>query len=51
MHGSSPHMANDIIASSPFVTAVQTIISRRLNPFKETYQKLRWLHLLMSHST
>ncbi|MBC1486452.1 amidohydrolase [Listeria seeligeri] len=33
-HGSSPHMANDaIVASSYFVTAVQTIISRRLNPF------------------
>lgn len=33
-HGSSPHMANDaIIAGSYFVTAVQTVISRRLNPF------------------
>ncbi|EFR99566.1 thermostable carboxypeptidase 2 [Listeria seeligeri FSL N1-067] len=33
-HGSSPHMANDaIVASAYFVTAVQTIISRRLNPF------------------
>ena len=33
-HGSSPHMANDsIVAGSHFVTAVQTIISRRLNPF------------------
>ncbi|WP_066392722.1 amidohydrolase [Neobacillus mesonae] len=33
-HGSSPHMANDaIVAGSYFVTAVQTIISRRLNPF------------------
>lgn len=33
-HGSSPHMANDaIVAASHFVTAVQTIISRRLNPF------------------
>lgn len=32
-HGSSPHMANDaIIAGSYFVTDVQTIISRRLNP-------------------
>ncbi|GAA0136023.1 M20 family metallopeptidase [Paenibacillus sp. YSY-4.3] len=33
-HGSSPHMANDaIVAGSYFVQAVQTIISRRLNPF------------------
>ena len=33
-HGSSPHLANDaIIAASYFVTSVQTIISRRLNPF------------------
>ncbi|MHC5408394.1 amidohydrolase [Listeria seeligeri] len=33
-HGSSPHMANDaIVASAYFVTTVQTIISRRLNPF------------------
>ncbi|EUJ47951.1 M20 family metallopeptidase [Paenilisteria rocourtiae] len=33
-HGSSPHMANDaIVASSEFVVALQTIISRRLNPF------------------
>jgi amidohydrolase len=33
-HGSSPHMANDaIVASSYFVTAIQTVISRRLNPF------------------
>ena len=33
-HGSSPHMANDsIVAGSHFVTTVQTIISRRLNPF------------------
>ncbi|MBI0576809.1 amidohydrolase [Neobacillus cucumis] len=33
-HGSSPHRANDaIVAGSYFVTAVQTIISRRLNPF------------------
>ncbi len=32
-HGSSPHLANDaIVAGSYFVTAVQTIISRRLNP-------------------
>ncbi|UJL46778.1 amidohydrolase [Virgibacillus sp. NKC19-16] len=34
-HGSSPHMANDaIVAGSHFVTAAQTIISRRLNPFE-----------------
>ena len=34
-HGSSPHNANDsIIAGAYFVTAVQTIISRRLNPFE-----------------
>lgn len=33
-HGSSPHMANDaIVAASYFVEAIQTIISRRLNPF------------------
>lgn len=33
-HGSSPHMANDaIVAASYFVTAIQTIVSRRLNPF------------------
>lgn len=33
-HGSSPHKANDaIVAASHFVTAVQTVISRRLNPF------------------
>lgn len=33
-HGSSPHKANDaIVAGAFFVTAVQTIISRRLNPF------------------
>ncbi|EUJ33089.1 M20 family metallopeptidase [Listeria cornellensis] len=33
-HGSSPHMANDaIVATSEFVVALQTIISRRLNPF------------------
>lgn len=32
-HGSSPHKANDaIVAGSYFVTMVQTIISRRLNP-------------------
>lgn len=34
-HGSSPHMANDgIVADSHFVTAAQTIVSRRLNPFE-----------------
>lgn len=34
-HGSSPHMANDaIVAGSTFVTAVQTVVSRRLNPFE-----------------
>ncbi|PAV28882.1 amidohydrolase [Virgibacillus profundi] len=34
-HGSSPHKANDsIIAGAHFVTAVQTVISRRLNPFE-----------------
>ncbi|MFJ7975864.1 amidohydrolase [Peribacillus sp. JNUCC 23] len=34
-HGSSPHLANDaIVAGSYFVTAIQTIISRRLNPFE-----------------
>lgn len=33
-HGSSPHEANDaIVAASYFVTAIQTIVSRRLNPF------------------
>lgn len=34
-HGSSPHLANDaIVASSQFVVALQTIISRRLSPFE-----------------
>ncbi|TDM02253.1 amidohydrolase [Macrococcus carouselicus] len=34
-HGSSPHLANDaIVAASHFVTAVQTVVSRRLNPFE-----------------
>lgn len=34
-HGSSPDKANDsIVAGSYFVTAVQTVISRRLNPMK-----------------
>jgi amidohydrolase len=33
-HGSSPHLANDaIVAAAHFVTAVQTVVSRRLNPF------------------
>lgn len=33
-HGSSPHLANDaIVAGAHFVTAIQTIVSRRLNPF------------------
>lgn len=34
-HGSSPHMANDaIVAGAQFVSSVQTIVSRRLNPFE-----------------
>lgn len=33
-HGSSPHLANDpIVAASSFVMSIQTIVSRRLNPF------------------
>lgn len=33
-HGSSPHLANDaIVAGAHFVNTVQTIVSRRLNPF------------------
>lgn len=33
-HGSSPHMANDaIVAGAYFVTAIQTVVSSRLNPF------------------
>lgn len=33
-HGSTPQDANDtIVAASQFVTAVQTIVSRRINPF------------------
>ncbi|EDH0918956.1 M20 family metallopeptidase [Listeria monocytogenes] len=33
-HGSSPHMANDaIVAGAYFMTAIQTVVSRRLNPF------------------
>lgn len=32
-HGSSPHNANDaIVAGAYFVTAVQTVVSRRVNP-------------------
>jgi amidohydrolase len=34
-HGSSPHTANDsIVAGAYFVNALQTIVSRRLNPFE-----------------
>ncbi|MFJ8066671.1 amidohydrolase [Psychrobacillus sp. NPDC096426] len=34
-HGSSPHLANDaIVAGAHFVTAIQTVISRRLSPFE-----------------
>lgn len=34
-HGSSPHLANDpIVAGAHFVSEIQTIISRRLNPFE-----------------
>jgi amidohydrolase len=34
-HGSSPHLANDaIVAGAHFVTAIQTVVSRRLNPFE-----------------
>src|SRR5690606_6693363 len=33
-HGSSPHLANDaIVAESSFVMNMQTIVSRRINPF------------------
>lgn len=33
-HGSSPHLANDtIVAASSFVMNIQTIVSRRVNPF------------------
>ncbi|WP_053362707.1 M20 family metallopeptidase [Bacillus sp. FJAT-27251] len=33
-HGSSPHLANDaIVAASSFVMNLQTIVSRRINPF------------------
>ena len=34
-HGSSPHSANDaIVAGAHFVSVLQTIVSRRLNPFE-----------------
>lgn len=34
-HGSSPHTANDaIVAGAHFVSVLQTIVSRRLNPFE-----------------
>ncbi|MDQ0428580.1 amidohydrolase [Planomicrobium stackebrandtii] len=34
-HGSTPHRANDpIVAGAHFVTAIQTVVSRRLNPFE-----------------
>lgn len=34
-HGSSPQNANDpIVAGAHFVTAIQTIVSRRINPFE-----------------
>src|SRR5699024_612589 len=34
-HGSSPHKANDaIVAGAYFVTAVQTVVSRRVNPME-----------------
>ena len=43
-HGSSPHLANDaIVAAAHFVTAVQTVISRRLI-------LLRWVLLQSAHS-
>jgi amidohydrolase len=33
-HGSSPHLANDaVVAASSFVMNLQTIVSRRINPF------------------
>jgi amidohydrolase len=33
-HGSSPHLANDaIVAASSFVMNIQTVVSRRINPF------------------
>lgn len=34
-HGSMPHLSNDsIVAASHFVTAVQTVVSRRLSPYE-----------------
>lgn len=34
-HGSAPHNSNDsIVAGAHFVTAIQTVVSRRLNPFE-----------------
>lgn len=34
-HGSSPHAANDaIVAGAEFVSSIQTVVSRRLNPFE-----------------
>lgn len=34
-HGSSPQNANDpIVAGAHFVTAIQTVVSRRINPFE-----------------
>lgn len=34
-HGSSPHLANDaIVAGAHFVTAIQSVVSRRLSPFE-----------------
>lgn len=34
-HGSMPHLSKDaIVAASHFVTAVQTVVSRRLSPFE-----------------
>ncbi|GAB3046710.1 amidohydrolase [Virgibacillus ainsalahensis] len=34
-HGSSPHKANDaIVAGAHFVTGIQTIVSRRINPMQ-----------------
>lgn len=34
-HGSSPHQSNDsIVAGAYFITAIQTVVSRRLNPFE-----------------
>lgn len=34
-HGSMPHLSNDaIVAAAHFVTAVQSVVSRRLSPFE-----------------